>query len=271
LADKKETKVKESEQTPQPPRGRFAGYAARIKQAARPVNILKYLLGLLWKPILFFALLFSLFLGASYAASYYKLIDARTALDFEPRMARARETDNTLARYALPVAEWSCSVVAAAGEIIQTRVERQEVIRLKEEQERLAKKQEEDRLAKLEAEKEKAKQEKPAGANDQPAREAERKKQEAELRKLAAERQQELNKRAGKLATYYAAMPTADAVRILRNLGDEEIVVILSGMPDAAVAQILAGFEPERAAAVSKQILRPQPSLPEDKLAAGIL
>ncbi|MDR2006527.1 MAG: hypothetical protein LBP78_04725, partial [Acidaminococcales bacterium] len=93
-----------------------------------------------------------------------------------------------------------------------------------------------------------------------------------ELKKAIAARQQELTKRAGKLALYYAAMPAADAVRILKNMENDEIILILGNMPDALASQILAGFEPERASAITKNILKLHPAPAEEaSLSAGVL
>ncbi|MDR3348039.1 MAG: hypothetical protein LBO03_00295 [Acidaminococcales bacterium] len=259
---------------------RAAATLSELKNGLAPTKIAKYIASRLWKPVLAFTLLFSLFLGGAYAANYYKLLNAGTALNFESMMPPLRASDNKIARELLPVAEWAVSVLSAAGEIIQYRVERQEALKLKEEEEIRAKKAEEERLAAIEEEKRTAgekggRQEPPAAANAEDEtrkRESERKRQDDELKKAIAARQQELNKRAGKLALYYSSMPAADAVRILKNMENDEIILILSNMPDALASQILAGFEPERASAITKNILKLHPSPTEEAtLSAGVL
>jgi flagellar motility protein MotE (MotC chaperone) len=255
-------------------KGRF--FWQKIQNSFSLAKIMKYLLARLLKPLIFFSLLFSLVLGLVYAGSYYKVLDAKSALDFSYAMPEVRASENAVVKQLLPALEWASSAAAAAGEIIQYRAERQEEERKKREEILLAEQVEQERLAKIEAEqeREKVRLNPPVDPAEQKRREEDRKKQEAELKKLAEARQQEMIKRANKLALYYSSMSPADAVKILKNMEDEEIIAILNFMPDATVSQILTSFEPDRASVITKSILKLHPKeepAPASIRAGGVL
>ena len=238
----------------------------KIKEALSPRKITRYMLLNLWKPVLTFMLIFSMFLGSVYAGSYYRLFDARTMLNFEGTLSQLASSNNVFVVKAMPVIEWTYVTLAGAGDLIQSNIDMQAETRRKQEEEAaalLAKEEEETLKAKEETEKtkdarQKVEEQKPAGPSAQ-EQEKERQKQEATLRKLAEEQQRELAKRAGQLANYYTAMAPQDVVNILKNLENDEIVLILNRMENDAAARILTAFEPDRAAAISKEILRLRP------------
>ena len=251
----------------------------KIKEALSPRKIIRYILSNLWKPILVFMLIFSMFLGSVYAGSYYRLFNARTALDFEGTLTQLANSDNIFIVKAIPVIEWTYVTLAGAGDLIQSQIDMQAEARKKQEEETaalLVKEEEETLKAKEETEKakdvrQKAEEQKPAGPSSQ-EQEKERQKQEATLRKLAEEQQRELTKRANQLANYYTAMAPQDVVNILKNLENDEIVLILNRMENDAAARILTAFEPARASAISKEILRLHPVPTEvPKNAQGVL
>ena len=67
-------------------------------------------------------------------------------------------------------------------------------------------------------------------------------------------------------------MPVADAVKILKKMENDEIILILSNMPDALASQILAGFEPDRASVITRNILKLHPTPAENgAIPSGVL
>ncbi len=238
-------------------------FFTKTKRLLNPVKIIKYLAKNIWKPVLAFVLLFGLILGLVYAGSYYKLLDAKKTLDFENSMASLRQSDNFIVTSTLPVLEWIASSFAGAGEIMQAQIDRQEQQIMQKEQElQEQKKQEELKAQEAEKEKQKKEQEQQkAAANKQTTTSAKKDQTTADLQKAADERQKELIKRASKLATYYATMPPQNAINIMKNMDNEEIIIVLSRMPDETASQILAGFEPDRASIISKSILKLRPTV----------
>lgn len=259
------------------------GLFTKIKEALNPRKIIKYILSNLWKPVLVSILLLSFSLAGVYAAAYYKLLDAKNALDFEPSMVQLRETENPVIKYMLPLIEWSSATLSAAGEIMQTRVDQIDKEReaLKQQEEENKKQENTVNDVKDDTQKQgngNSTDAKKTPENKEPKRpsQEELKKQreeEAELKRLAEVRLQELNKRASRLAAYYSSMPPKDAVEILKKMDDDEIIVIMNRMENDVASQILAGFEPERASAVSKKILKlqPAPLIVDDKDAKEVL
>lgn len=232
-------------------------FFTKMKKALSPRSILGFIISGLWKPVLAFILLFTLFLGAVYAGGYFRLFNTRDALNFEWLVADLRQKDNNALKTALPVIEWTSTTMAAAGDLMQSQIDIQAEAKKKQEEEAAALAQKEEETAKNEQaassqEDNKGSQQKRPSQQEQ---EKARKQQEAELKKLSEERQKELTKRANQLANYYSTMAPKDAVNILKNLDNEEIVLILERMENDAASQILANFEPDRASAISRDIL----------------
>lgn len=59
-----------------------------------------------------------------------------------------------------------------------------------------------------------------------------------------------------RLARVFARMSPRDAAPVLSNLSDAEVRVILMQVPDRIVAEILASLEPERAARLTRLLIR---------------
>ncbi len=253
----------------------LAAFFAKLKSLLNPLNILRFLLANLWKPVLTFSLLFSLLLGGAYAGGYYKLFNVKNALNFENSVAAMRESEGFLARKTLPLMEWASAALGAAGEIMQTDIDRRAEIARKQAEEAAAKKQEEElkaqeaKLAEEAAAKKEQEKKQADGAPSAPGKNAagNKEQEQIDLKKLAEERQKELNKRASKLANYYAGMKPQEAVEIMKNMDNEEVIVILNRMDDATASKILAMFDPARAAVISHNILKLKPNtekLPEN-------
>lgn len=242
------------------------GFFTKLKQALSPRRIIGYIVSNLWKPVLAFILIFTLFLGTVYAGSYFRLFNARAALDFEGTLTSLKVSDNFLVVNTMPVIEWTYATLAAAGDLMQSQIDIEAEAKKKQEEEAaLALAKEEEEARKTQEAKEakdtqaRVEEQRPSGPSVQ-EQEKQRQKQEEELRRLAEAQQKELTKRANQLANYYAAMAPKDAVNILKNLDNDEIVLVLNRMENDAASQIMAAFEPDRASAISKEILRLHPT-----------
>ncbi len=60
-----------------------------------------------------------------------------------------------------------------------------------------------------------------------------------------------------KLARIFGAMKATDAAAVLEMLSDEEIQQIILNLKERPAAQILGNFEPDRAARLSRRVMRP--------------
>ena len=244
-------------------------FFTKIKQNLNPINVGRYIARNIWKPIVTFIGLFAFLLGGVYAGGYFNLFNAKEALNFEPVVAQLRTSTNPVMTGAMPVIEWTSSALGAAGEIMDKKIEANAVEAKKQAEIVQAQKEAEETKAREEAEKkslEESKQanlspeEKKALENEKRSSEKEVKKEttkqmDEDLKKIAAERQKELNKRASRLANYFSTMKPTEAVDILKNMDDEEVIAILGRMEDDVASRILSGFEPTRAAGISKTIL----------------
>ena len=230
----------------------------------------------LGKILLTFLLLFFVLTAGVYAGAYFRLFNAREALDFTSIAENMKTSDNSVVTTVQPVVAFTTSTVAKVGDIMQSQIDSAALVETvaKEEgnqQEQLT--QQEKDLKAQEAKLNEQAEAKAAQLQNQTnqnlqannnlknvASEADEKNKTAEeLKRIAEERQKELNKRAGKLANYYASMKPKDAVEIMQYLDNNEIIVILSRMEDDVAAQILAEFEPERASVISQNILKLYP------------
>ncbi len=245
-----------------------AMFLAKIKSLLNPFNILRFFIANLWKPVLTFVLLFFLFLAGSYAGGYYKLFSVQDALNFDSALATAKKENSFLAKNALPFLEWTVASLNAAGEMMQSDIRLRAETARKQAEEASAKKKEEElkaqesQIAQGDAAKKNSGGQSTAPTPAAPAspKTPDKKQEQLDLKKIAEEQQKELNKRAGKLATYYAGMKPQEAVDIMKNLENDEVITILNRMDDATAAKILALFDPGRAATISQNILKLRPS-----------
>lgn len=80
-----------------------------------------------------------------------------------------------------------------------------------------------------------------------------------EMEKMEKIKQQEEAKRVGKLSRLYGVMKPEEAVPILNQLDDQEILVIFSKMEEEQVAKLLANFDSKRAARLTQAMLKNKP------------
>lgn len=227
------------------------------------------------KILLTFILFFFVLTAGVYAGAYFRLFNAREALDFTSISDNMVTSDNSVVTTMQPLVAFTTSIVAKLGDMMQSQIDNaaMEIASKEDETQKEQLTQQEKDLqaqeAKLNAQAEaKATQlQNQTNQNLQAnnnlknvASETDEKNKTAEdLKKIAEERQKELNKRAGRLASYYASMKPKDAVEIMKYLDNNEIIVILSRMENDVAAQILAEFEPERASVISQNILKLYP------------
>lgn len=83
-----------------------------------------------------------------------------------------------------------------------------------------------------------------------------------DLEKQDKLRQQEENKRIGRLARLYGSMKPDEATTIMQELDDATVVAIFSKMEEEQVAKILARFDSKRAASLTQDMLRGKAQLP---------
>ena len=60
----------------------------------------------------------------------------------------------------------------------------------------------------------------------------------------------------GRIAKIFGAMAAKDAARVLQQMDDADVQIVLFGLNDRQAAAILAGFPPARAAAISRATFR---------------
>ena len=64
----------------------------------------------------------------------------------------------------------------------------------------------------------------------------------------------------GRLSKIFTSMPSKQAARILQQMGDGDVVVVLSGINDRKAAEILSFLPPERVAVISRSVLALKPA-----------
>lgn len=64
---------------------------------------------------------------------------------------------------------------------------------------------------------------------------------------------------AAKLAKIFAAMPAKDAAKVLEQLEDTEVQSVISTLSEKQAAAVIQNFPPERAAKITKAVLRSAP------------
>ncbi|MCC6928905.1 MAG: hypothetical protein IT359_07955 [Gemmatimonadaceae bacterium] len=64
---------------------------------------------------------------------------------------------------------------------------------------------------------------------------------------------------AAKLAKIFAAMPAKDAAKVLEQLDDSEVQSVISTLSEKQAAAVIQNFPPERAAKITKAVLRSVP------------